>query len=401
MIERPDYIRQLAAWRDKDVIKVITGVRRCGKSTLMELWRSHLISSGVSPSNIMHFNMELLEYEGLLDYRAFHDEVLRRCAPEGMNYVLVDEIQNIPDFQKAADSLHVRPNIDLYITGSNAFMLSGTLATLLSGRYVELHVLPLSFKEYCSAARARGNDASASRLWSDYIHEGSMPAVGSLGGDEMLVHDYLTGILDTIVLKDVVQRLRVSNIASLNALLKYVMDNIGNLVVAKRISDAMTSAGNRIASATVAEYLGGLCAGYVLYSVDRFDVRGSRILKQEKKLYAVDMGMRRIACSNSVRDAGRILENVVFLELLRREKEVFIGSGPSGEIDFVTNGPEGRKYYQVAQTVENPETLRRELSSFYSVRDNYPKTLITMDDVRPKSHDGINQVYALDWFLGN
>lgn len=396
MIERDRYLSSLSRWKDKDVIKVITGVRRCGKSTLMEQWKTRLQSSSIDPRQIIHINLELLENESLLEYHALHDAVLSRCADDSMHYVLLDEVQNVPDFQKAIDSLQVRRNIDLYITGSNACLLSGTLATLLSGRYVEIRMLPFSFAEY---AAAHEGDASQTRLWSNFLHDGSFPAITMLGDDETLTFDYLDGILNTILVKDVSQRTG-SSATALRQLCTFIYDNVGNLSSPSSIAKAMTATGNSVSAPTVARYLEGLEAAFLIYPADRYDLRGKRIMKQEKKYYAVDMGLRRILCSNSMRDTGRMLENIVFLELLRREKNVYVGQGPTGEIDFVTNGPTGVKYWQVSESTAHEETLRRELSSFEGVRDNYPKTLLTLDDSREQSYDGIRRVYALDWLLG-
>ena len=396
MIERDQYLSSLSRWKDKDVIKVITGVRRCGKSTLMEQWKTRLQSNGIDPRQIIHINLELLENESLLEYHALHDAVLSRCENELMHYVLLDEVQNVPDFQKAIDSLQVRRNIDLYITGSNACLLSGTLATLLSGRYVEIRMLPFSFAEY---AAAHEGEASQTRLWSNFLHDGSFPAITMLGNDETLTFDYLDGILNTILVKDVSQRTGSSTTA-LRQLCTFIYDNVGNLSSPSSIAKAMTATGNSVSAPTVARYLEGLEAAFLIYPADRYDLRGKRIMKQEKKYYAVDMGLRRILCSNNMRDTGRMLENIVFLELLRREKNVYVGQGPTGEIDFVTNGPSGVKYWQVSESTAHEETLRRELSSFEGVRDNYPKTLLTLDDSREQSYDGIRRVYALDWLLG-
>ena len=396
MIERDRYLSSLSRWKDKDVIKVITGVRRCGKSTLMEQWKTRLQSSGVDPRQIIHINLELLENESLLEYHALHDAVLSRCENELMHYVLLDEVQNVPDFQKAIDSLQVRRNIDLYITGSNACLLSGTLATLLSGRYVEIRMLPFSFAEY---AAAHEGEASQTRLWSNFLHDGSFPAITMLGDDDTLTFDYLDGILNTILVKDVSQRTG-SSATALRQLCAFLYDNVGNLSSPSSIAKAMTAAGNSVSAPTVARYLEGLEAAFLIYPANRYDLRGKRIMKQEKKYYAVDMGLRRILCSNSMRDTGRMLENIVFLELLRREKNVYVGQGPTGEIDFVTNGPSGVKYWQVSESTAHEETLRRELSSFEGVRDNYPKTLLTLDDSREQSYDGIRRIYALDWLLG-
>lgn len=397
MITREKYLTDLRRWRDKDVIKVITGVRRCGKSTLMEQWKDKLQTSGVEAGRIIHINLEMMENEPLLEYHALHDAVLPRCVGDDMHYVLLDEVQNVPDFQKAIDSLYVRPNIDLYITGSNAQLLSGTLATLLSGRYVEIKMLPFSFAEY---TQAHDNGESQTRQWSNFLHDGSFPALTQLGGNDALTFDYLDGILNTILVKDVAQRVG-GNAPALRQLCTFLYDNIGNLASPSSIAKAMTASGNSISAPTVTRYLAALEAAFLVYPADRYDVRGKRIMKQERKYYAVDMGLRRILCSNSVRDTGRVLENIVYLELLRRERNVYVGQGPTGEIDFVTNGPAGIKYWQVSESTAREETLQRELSSFRSVRDNYPKTLLTLDDAREQSYEGVRRIYALDWLQGN
>ena len=398
MIVREKYLSELRQWRNKNVIKVITGVRRCGKSTLMDQWAGELMNDGVPEGNVIHINLEMMENENLLEYHALHEAVLSRCEGNSMHYVLLDEVQNVPDFQKAVDSLQTRPNIDLYITGSNALLLSGTLATLLSGRYVEVRMLPFSFAEY-SRAHSDGG-VSTTRLWSSYLHEGSFPAITQLGGNDSLVFDYLDGILNTILVKDVAQRTNGSA-PLLRCLAAYLYDNVGNLASPASIAKAMTTAGTKVSAPTVSRYLEALEAAFVIYPAHRFDIRGKRVLKQDSKYYAVDTGLRRMLCSNNVRDTGRLLENIVFLELLRREKSVYVGNGPCGEIDFVTNGPEGTKYWQVCESVASEKTLQRELSSFLGVRDNYPKTLITLDDTRHTSYDGIECVYAIDWLLQN
>lgn len=394
MISRDIYLRALLQWREKDVIKVITGVRRCGKSTLMELLKRELRSQGVADDHIVHINLELLENEPLLEYHALHEAILDRCRDDGMHYILLDEVQNVPEFQRAIDSLYIRPNIDLYITGSNAYLLSGALATLLSGRYVEIKMLPFSFAEYRTARSDEG--LTARRLWSEYLHDGSFPAILQMAGNDALAFDYLDGILNTILIKDVSQRLN-ADASTLRSLVVFLYDNIGNLCSPASIAKAMKASGQSVSAPTVSRYLEALEAAYLVYPAARYDVRGKRILKQERKYYAVDMGLRRVLCSNSVRDTGRILENVVYLELLRREKNVYVGQGPAGEIDFVTSGAEGTKYWQVSESVAREETLERELSSFAGAKDNYPKTLIALDDVREESFDGIRCVNALDW----
>lgn len=398
MIDRPSYLEQLKRWKDRDVIKVVTGMRRCGKSTLLHLFSEELKREGVPAERIISINFEQLENESLTDYHVLHDEVLKRAQPDAMNYVFLDEIQNVPDFQKALDSLYTRPNLDLYVTGSNALLLGGTLTTLLSGRYVEVRMTPLSFAEYRSAFA--DEDLSDQRLYSRYIRDGGFPATISFSDDSLAMHDYLEGILNTILFKDVAQRLNLANTLALDSLTTYLFDNIGNVTSAKRISDSMSAQGLRISPNTVAEYLSGLANSYIVYPVKRFDVRGKRLLKLQEKYYAVDMGMRRQLLSGQLRDTGRILENVVYLELLRRESNVYTGKFNNLEIDFVAEGAEGRSYYQVAESVTDPATLERELGSLGAVRDNRRKLLITLDDVEPVSHDGILQVNALDWLLG-
>lgn len=398
MIDRPHYLEKLWRWKDRNVIKVVTGVRRCGKSTLLRLFTDELRSSGVPDDRIVTINLEQLENEHLLDYRALHDEVLARLAPDGRTYVFIDEVQNVSDFQKAIDSLYTRENVDLYITGSNALLLGGTLATLLSGRYIEVPVYPLSFAEYVSA-QERTSSTSSYRQYSRYIESGGFPATIGFATDSLSLHDYLQGILNTILLKDVAQRLNVANTLALDALATFMFDNVGNLTSIKRISDAMTSQGAKTSPNTVAEYLSGLANSYIFYPVKRYDVRGKRLLKLQEKYYAVDMGMRRMVLGNQVRDTGRILENVVFLELLRREGTVRIGKVGDLEIDFVTEGPEDVKYYQVCESVVDPGILQRELAPLQALSDNHPKFLLTLDDSEPVSHEGIRQVHVLDWLL--
>ena len=396
MIPRPTYIEALLSWKDCDVIKVVTGVRRCGKSTLLALYADTLREQGVAPEAIISINLEQLENEHLLDYRLLHDEVLRRMRPHTMNYVLIDEVQNVPDFQRALDSLYTRSNIDLYVTGSNALLLGGTLATLLSGRFVEIAMLPLSFAEYCSAYP----EVSPTRAYSTYIATGGLPVASRLEPGSLALHDYLGGILNTVLFKDVAQRLSIANSFMLDALVRFLFDNIGNLTSMKGISDAMKASGLSIAPNTVSEYLSGLVNSYIFYPARRYDVRGKRILKLEQKLYGVDMGMRSMVLGGSIRDRGRVLENIVFLELLKRTGKVYIGRIDNLEIDFVTDGPDGRWYYQVAESVHSPETLERELAPLRKLHDNHPKVLLTLDDENPTNYDGIVHMNALDWLLG-
>lgn len=399
MIPRPDYIEQLDRWRDKDLIKVVTGVRRCGKSTLLALYAEYLKAAGVDPDRIISINLEQLEYEHLLDYHELHDEILAQAKPNEMNYVFIDEVQNVPEFQRAVDSLYTRDNIDLYITGSNALMLRGSLATLLSGRFIEVSLLPLSFKEFYGALTPI-EGISASRAYDRYVSMGGMPGAFAQTSDSLTLYDYLEGILNTVLFKDVAQRLNIANAHGLDALVTYLFDNIGNLTSAKGIADFVTSQGTKISANTVSEYIGGLVDSYIFYPTKRFDLRGKRILKLQEKYYGVDMGMRRMVLSGRQCDRGRILENVVFLELKRRYKNVYIGKVGDLEIDFIIEEAHGYRYYQVAETAAPSTTLDRELRALRSTQDDHPKYLLTMDDVDEISHQGIHQVNVIDWLLG-
>ena len=397
-IIRQDYVEILQNWQGKPVIKVITGLRRSGKSTLLALFINHLKNNGISENRIIHINLEHLENEHLLHYRTLHDEILRRCQSDEKHFVLIDEIQNVLDFQKAVDSLYVRDNIDLYITGSNAFLLKGNLATLLSGRFVEIPVLPLSFAEFYSVYHKKNK--SDERIFSDYLYQGSMPALIHFHNDDNNIRDYLMGVVNTVLLKDIMARLNLSSATMLETITAYLFDNIGNLTNATKIANTLTTIGNKTNTKTVSNYIQGLTDAYIFYPVQRYDIRGKKILKQQRKYYATDLGMRRIfLTSNGIRDDGRLLENIIYLELLRRYKKVYIGQTQYGEIDFIVDNVDELQYFQVALSVKDPQTFAREISSFQGISDNYPKYLITMDDSREISHNGIKQIYAIDWLL--
>lgn len=352
----------------------------------------------ISEERIIHINLELLENEHLLHYRTLHDEILRRCQGAEKYFVFIDEIQNVPDFQKAVDSLYVRDNIDLYITGSNAFLLKGNLATLLSGRFVEIPVLPLSFAEFYSVYKEENK--SIERLFTDYLYQGSMPALIYFEQDDITIRDYLMGIVNTVLLKDVMARLNLSSAAMLETITSYLFDNISNLTNPTKIANTLQSLGTKTNAKTVADYIQGLTDAYIFYPVQRYDIRGKKILKQQRKYYAADLGMRRIfLTSKGIRDEGRLLENIIYLELLRRYKKVYVGQSQYGEVDFVVDTGDELLYFQVALSVKEPVTLTRELSSLQAIADNYPKYILTLDDSREISHNGIKQIYALDWLL--
>ncbi len=396
-IQRPEYIKFLMEWKDQQIIKVISGIRRCGKSTLFDLFQEHLREAGVSDNQIISINFEEAENEALLDYHPLYDYVKSKMQSDKMNYIFLDEIQHVPDYQKAVDSLFVKKNADVYITGSNAYFMSGELATLLSGRYVELKMLPLSFKEYVSAFP--GN-TSKEELYRNYIYNSSFPYTVGLDSRRN-IHAYLDGIYNTVVLNDIVARKRVQDTSMLKSVIKFMFDNIGNLCTIKKIADSMTSAGRKVSTHTVENYLEGITDSLLMYRVGRYDIKGKEHLQLLDKYYLADMGLRYYLLGTRNVDQGHILENVVYLELLRRGYTVYIGKLGSAEVDFVAQDYEGNtEYYQVCWSVRDEATLQRELRPLDSIPDHNPKVLLTMDNDPPVSYNGIRQKYALDWFLG-
>ena len=396
LISRPDYLDFLMRWKDHPVIKVVSGVRRCGKSTLFELFCERLRSEGVPPERMISINFEDLAYEDLRDHRRLYEHITSRLKPEGMNYVILDEIQHVPQFEKTVDSLSLRANADVYITGSNAWFMSGELATLLSGRYVELKMLPLSFAEFLSA-RPAGTDPA--RAYRDYVTRGSFPYVSRLT-EQKQIYEYVDGLFSTVVLKDIVERRKIQDPAMLRSVLRFLFDSVGSLCSVRKIADSMTSAGRKISPKTVENYLEAITASLLMYRAERYDIHGRERLKLYEKYYLVDVGLRSYLLGPRGGDQGHVLENVVYLELLRRNANVFIGRSRTQEVDFVAIAPSGDEvYYQVSWSVREEGTLRRELAALDSVKNHSPKFLITMDNDPPVSYNGIRQVFALDWLL--
>ncbi|MCL1808235.1 MAG: ATP-binding protein [Clostridiales bacterium] len=397
MVQRQAYLDSLVSFRDKMLIKVVTGIRRCGKSTLLELYQDYLRSDGVAGEQIISVNLEEGEFDEIETYKQLYSFINEKIIPNQKMYIFIDEVQRVADFQKCVDSLYVKKNCDVYITGSNAYLLSGELATLLSGRYVEIKMLPLSFKEYVSVFP---DDANRERLYMDYIQNSAFPYALEIAKpkDRRL---YLQGIYDTIVLKDIVSRRKFPNTAMLKSVSRFMFDNIGNMCSTKKIADTMTSAGRKIAVHTVESYLTALTDCFILYQIGRYDVKGKQYLKTGDKYYAADIGLRYALLGTKKADMGHILENVVFLELLRRGYEIHIGKVGRTEVDFIAIGDEGEEYYQVAYTVIDTDgtTLRRELAPLESIGDHNPKFLLTMDNTPVTSHNGIKQINALDWML--
>lgn len=396
MIKRETYLHKLVGFKDKKIIKIITGIRRCGKSTLFQIFKDYLLKNGIEKEQIIMINFEDADFENLLDRKILYNYLKEKLLPQKMNYIFLDEIQNVNEFQKVVDSLYIRDNVDIYITGSNAYLLSGEIATLLSGRYVEIKMLPLSFTEYISYFPDK---TDINRRYRDYLVNSSFPYALELKGNKALINDYLRGIYNTVVLKDIVARRNISDVFMLESVIRFMFDNIGSIVSIKKISDTMTSQGRKISTHTVENYLSALCDSYILNKVSRFDIKGKQYLKTGEKYYITDIGLRYMLLGTKVTDYGHILENVVYLELLRRGYEVFIGKVAQTEVDFIATNSGNTEYYQVALSVSNSQTLERELRPLDSISDHNPKYVLTMDEVPEISYKGIKQINAIDWLL--
>lgn len=396
-IQRKEYLKKLIAFRDKQLIKVVTGVRRCGKSTLLKMYQEWLREQGVEASRIISINFEDIDYEELTDYRKLYDYLKEHLNSERMTYIFLDEIQNVADFPKVVDSLYIKNNVDIYMTGSNAYMLSSEIATLISGRYVQIEMLPFSFKEYMESTGSM-NDRGVK--YTEYLENSSFPQTLELKGQPDEIRDYLEGLYNTIVVKDIVNRKKITDTMMLKSLLRFVFDNIGNPLSSKKIADTMTSAGRKIDVKTVEKYLEALTESYILYQAKRYNIKGKQYLKTLEKYYVVDVGLRFMLLGSKQMDAGHILENVVYLELLRRGYDVYVGKINEFEVDFVAQNSRGTSYFQVALTVRDEKTLQRELRPLQSIRDHYPKMILTLDEDPETQYDGIRRVNARDWLLG-
>lgn len=396
LIQREQYLAKLRALRDKAIIKVITGVRRCGKSTLMQLFQKELLQSGVSEKQIISINFEDYDFVELRNAKALYQYVVARLVEGTPNYVFLDEIQHVDNYADVVDALFVKENVDLYITGSNAYLLSSEIATLLSGRYVELQLLPLSFKEYVNAT---GNANDLERKYADYITFSSFPYAMAFDREVQMTNDYLRGIYSTIVLKDVMHRHSIGDAMMLENVMAFMADNIGNTLSVKKIADTLTSAGRKVDVKTIEKYLSALCQSFILYPAKRYNIKGRQLLKTMEKYYLVDVALRNTLLGSANADFGRILENVVYLELLRRYPNVYIGKTDAFEIDFVAVNMQEVAYYQVAATVRDEATLERELHPLKMVKDNYPKTVLSLDVAPVAYHNGIKIQNVLDWLL--
>ena len=394
MINRDNYLNKLIRFKDKELIKVVTGIRRCGKSTLFDLYINYLLQNGVKEEQIIRLNLEDPIFYKLDDYLKLYNYIKDKMKKDKMNYIFIDEVQNVKEFQKAVDGLYIQKNTDIYITGSNAYLLSGELATLLSGRYIEIKMLPLSFKEY----RLALPDENIDRLYQKYISRGSFPYTLKLE-DVDDIDMYIKGIYDSIVLKDIMARKNFQDMQMLQSIINFMLDNIGNLYSTNKIADTMTSNGRKISVHTVESYLTALTESFILYKATRYDVKGKQYLKTGDKYYVVDLGLRYFLLGRKEQGRGNILENVVYLELLRRGYDVYIGKVDDCEVDFVAINSKGIEYYQVSETVRDENTLNRELRPLDMIKDHYPKYLLTMDLDPETSYNGIRKINVLDWLL--
>lgn len=392
MVLRRQYLEKLRKTQGSRIIKVITGVRRCGKSTLLAQFQEELLKSGLGRDQIISVNLEDIANKSLLDYLKLYDYLLERLQPGKMTYVFLDEIQNVPQFQRAVDSLYIRPDVDVYLTGSNAGLLSGELATLLSGRYIEINMLPLSYVEYHELIGGDRRDT-----WRSYYQRGGFPFAATIA-DEEIWRDYLLGIYHTVLLKDIVARKGISDIAVLESVAGFLFDNIGNIVSSKRIADSLTSDGRKTNSITVENYINALTESFILYKAGRYNIKGKQHLKSLEKYYLVDIGLRRMLLGDSAADVGHILENIVYLELIRRGYQVKIGKVGELEIDFIAFKGSDRRYYQVAASVLDPITFAREIAPLKAVKDNYPKAILSLDEL-PMEEEGIKQINMMDFLL--
>lgn len=403
-IERKQYMQQLRNLKDQNVIKVITGVRRCGKSTLLMMFANDIIKGGVDTNQIQFYNFEDLDTLSIGDIYQIHTHIKKRLINDKMNYIFLDEVQNIKDFQLLVDSLYIKPNVDIYITGSNAYMLSGELATLLTGRYVEINLLPLQFAEYYNFISSKSPNLSKNEILANYIHFGGIPEyVKQLSISEKQADLFAHSILKTIIEKDIFKRLNITNKHDFNKILDFILDSVGSYVSPRSISDTLRSNGTIVDKQTVAKYLDALCEAYLIYKVPRFEIKGKGLLQTLNKYYIVDPCFAKVRLKKSIiKDRSHWLENMVYLELFRRNKEVFIGKRNNLEVDFVViDYNDYTSYYQVAWTTENPGTLERELASLRAIKDSTPKYLITTDiDFNPV-YDGIRKLNVIDWLLSH
>ena len=412
MINRPEYIEKLLPFKDKKIIKIVTGVRRSGKSTLFELYQNELKQQGIQAAQIQNINMEDLDNEPLKDYHKLYEQITKNLVPDKQNYIFLDEIQIVPEFGQVVNSLYLKKNVDIYLTGSNSKIQSKDIAGKIEREYVTIHMLPLSFKEYLSAWQ---NPANYDDIFNDYLTYSSFPRTLSFktkdnnhsnditihahhNWDKFAIRQYLHDLYEKIILKDIVENKKISDISRLESVISFMADSIGKETSINNIANTMTAGGRKIDNRTVETYIEAFCDSFILYKTNRYDVKGKEILKTQNKYYLVDIGLRYLLLGDKKTDSGRILENIVYLELLRRGYNVYIGKIGNKEIDFVAEGPNGTEYYQVSETIRGEDTFAREVASLNSVNDHYPKFLLTRD-YDTASHNGIKIQNVLKWLL--
>lgn len=404
MVQRKEYLEKLIEWKDDDVIKVVTGIRRCGKSTLLMQYQDYLKSIGIKENQIIAVNFEELEYEELCDYKKLYAYIKDRLVADKITYIFLDEIQKVPSFEKVVDSLYVKPNIDIYITGSNAYMLSGDLATLLTGRYVEISMLPLSFSEYMQLS-----DKDKESAFADYIKYGGLPFVATMDRTDDKVDTYLEGIYNTVIVKDIEDRQKrqesnsdkrkINDIPLLKTIAKYLSSVIGSPVSLRGTTNYLVSSGRKISANTVSNYVDALIESFIFYPAERFDIVGKQLLKANKKYYMVDLGIRNHILPRKYYDLGFSVENIVFFELLRRGCKVTIGKYQENEVDFVAEKRGEFTYIQVTADMVSESTFDREMKPLYAIQDNYEKIVLTLDKLTVGNYDGIKVVNVIDWLL--
>lgn len=405
LINRPEYLNQLIQSKDVDLVKIVTGIRRCGKSSLLDLFHQYLLDIGVPDQNIIHMNLESLRYRDLTDYLSFYDYICKRISDQGKTYLIFDELQAIEHWEKAIESFRLDFNVDIYITGSNAYLLSTEFSTLLSGRYIEIRMLPLSFKEFLTFYHFDAN-ITIEEKFQKYLQFGGMPILREYNFNESRSNQALEGIYSTVVLRDILQRNPHAEQSTLQKIMLFLCSNIGSITSPNSIGNVLSNEGeitNRkgknIAGKTVDKYISMLRNAFIFYSVGRYDVKGKQLLKTLGKNYIIDMGFRNMLLGYRDTDRGHIIENIVFLELIRRDYRVYIGKFNETEIDFVAEKPNDKIYIQVTESMMSPETRDRELRPLRMIPDNYEKIILSMDRNYITSYDGIKSLYLIDWLL--
>lgn len=398
MINRELYMNKLWAYKDTEFIKVITGIRRCGKSSLLKLLMNRLLDEN-EKNNVIYMNFESFEFDNIVDYKDMYNNIKQKINKKAKNYILLDEVQRVAEWEKAVNALAVDFECDIYITGSNAYLLSSELSTYLSGRYVEIKVLPLSFKEFLDFAKLDDN-MNGEDKFIEYIRYGGMPGIISLKNEEDIYENAIKGIYNTVFMKDVIERNKLVDATLLEKILRFLMSNIGSLISAKKISDFLTSQGTKVTHNTVLNYLTMLENAYLIYKVPRYDIKGKELLKTLEKYYIVDTGIRNVILGFRNTDFGHLIENIVYFELLRRGYEVTIGKTDSLEVDFIATNSNDKKYFQVTYSMLDNSVKNRELNVLRSINDNYEKTILTMDKIyNNTSEEGIKIKYLVDFLM--